>query len=137
MTPPVAVGCDIVAIDEIRSSIAAFGEKYLARVFTERERAESSGADGVARLAARYAAKEAALKALAITDLPTPPRTVETVLDGGVPRLVLHGDFATRARELGYEHLAVSLSHTDCHAVAVVVAARSADFLPSARDGVH
>ena len=74
----------------------------------------------VARLAARYAAKEAAIKALTVTDGPTPPRDVEVVLDGPVPRLRLHGAMAARARELGCDQLVVTLSHTDCHAAAVV-----------------
>ncbi len=131
---PVAVGCDVVALNEIRASIEAFGDRYLERVFTARERADSTGPDRVSRLAARYAAKEAALKALTVTDGPTPPRDVETVLEDGVPRLVLHGVFAARARELGLGHLSVSLSHTDCHAVAVVVAARTAELLPDSTE---
>jgi holo-[acyl-carrier protein] synthase len=127
VTGPIGVGCDLVSPEEIRYSIAAFGDRYLRRVFTERELADCTGPDRALRLAARYAAKEAAVKALAITDGPTPPHDIETVLNGPIPSIRLHGVIAERARALGYEHLTVSLSHTECHAMAVVLCAATID----------
>lgn len=124
MTAPVSVGCDVVSLAEIQESLDTFGETYLRRVYTDREIADCTGTNRVARLAARWAAKEAAIKALAITDDATPPRDIETVLDGPLPRLILHRAMAARAEQLGYRHLSVSLSHTDCHAVAVVACSR-------------
>jgi holo-[acyl-carrier protein] synthase len=125
--PELLLGCDLVALSEVRSALDRFGERYLRRVFTEREVADCTGPDRVARLAARYAAKEATVKALAVTDGATPPRDVEVVLDGPVPRLRLHGELAERAGELGCRELAVTLSHTDCHAAAVVAGHRAPD----------
>lgn len=123
-TAPLAVGCDVVSLAEIQSSLDAFGERFLRRVFTPQELADCVGPDQVSRLAARFAAKEAAVKALAITDSATPPRDIETVLDGPLPRLVLHRRIAARAETLGYNYVVVSLSHSDCHAMAVVACAR-------------
>src|ERR1019366_9508186 len=62
-----AVGVDLVRVDEVQAAILAFGDRYLDRVFTAHERAYAKGeADVQARhLAARFAAKEATIKALA------------------------------------------------------------------------
>lgn len=118
----VAIGCDVVALTEIEESIAAFGERFLRRVFTAGEIADCQGAQRIERLAARFAAKEAAIKALAIVDAATPPREIEVVGAGGPPQLRLHGSMADRATENGWTSISVSLSHSSCHAVAVVVA---------------
>jgi phosphopantetheine--protein transferase-like protein len=60
------VGTDIVAVKNVAESIAKFGERYLARVFTPSERAycTEAGRDAASHLAARFAAKEATMKAL-------------------------------------------------------------------------
>lgn len=116
---PERVGVDIVAIDEVRQSLAAHGERYLSRVFTERERADCG--THAARLAARFAAKEALVKALRLVDVATPPREVETILQEGLPALVVAGSLRARLDEQQLEVASVSLSHTDCHAVACVL----------------
>ncbi|CAM2912106.1 holo-ACP synthase [Skermania piniformis] len=117
-----AVGCDLVALTEVADALAAFGDRYLTRIFTDREIAACTGVDRVARLAARFAAKESVIKALQIVDDATPLREIEVVSDAPVPRLELHGTIRARAAERGYTEFGVSLSHTDCHAMAVVVA---------------
>ncbi|MGU3291664.1 holo-ACP synthase [Williamsia sp. M5A3_1d] len=115
-----ALGCDLVALSDIAGSVEAFGERFLTRVFTPDEIAASHG--DTARLAARFAAKEAVIKALAITDEATVPTEIEVVGAGAVPTLRLHGEMARRARTLGWGETVLTLSHTDCHAMAVVLA---------------
>jgi N-acetylglucosaminyldiphosphoundecaprenol N-acetyl-beta-D-mannosaminyltransferase len=102
-------------------------------VYTAREIADCRGADGsaapaifAARLAARFAAKEATLKVLR----PGPgvaidPRAIEVVRgEGGAPEIVLHGAAARAARAAGIAGMSVSLSHEGDIATAVVVADR-------------
>jgi holo-[acyl-carrier protein] synthase len=88
-------------------------------VFTAGEVAYCAGR--VDRLAARFAAKEAVIKALADTDIPTPMQEIEVVMSDGTPRVELHGSMADRAAQAGWTTAQLSLSHTDCHAMAVVV----------------
>lgn len=118
---PVRIGCDLVALSEIDESLAAFGDRFLRRVFTPREIEYSNGPHLRPRLAARFAAKEAVVKALAITDAATPPRDIEVInIPGGPPRIELHGSIAALAGSQGWRDIQVSLSHTDCHAMAMV-----------------
>ncbi|WP_019202823.1 holo-ACP synthase [Tsukamurella sp. 1534] len=113
------IGIDLVAIGDVEYSLAEFGDRFLRRVFTGAERRECAG--DARRLAARLAAKEAAIKALRPgPEVPTPPREIEVVTTPYGPELRLHGGLAARARARGWREPRVSLSHTDCHAVAVV-----------------
>ena len=73
------------------------------------------------RLAARFAAKEAVIKAFAEPDMPFPLREIEVVRDGPLPLLRLSGTLAERAQHQGWLSASLSLSHADCHAIAVVV----------------
>lgn len=120
----VAVGCDLVALAEIEESVATFGERYLQRVFTSAEVAACRGARRIPGLAARFAAKEALVKALAITGGATPLREIEVVGTDGPPRLELHGTMGAIASANGVTAISVSLSHCDCHAMAVVTVER-------------
>lgn len=113
------VGIDVVEIAEVEQALAAHREGYLRRVFTAGERADS-GTDP-RRLAARFAAKEALVKALGEPDGATPPRDVEVVLTDGVPGLAVHGILGMRLHRAGLVVVAVSLTHADCHAAAVVL----------------
>lgn len=116
-----AVGVDLVEVDRVAAALARFGERFLARVFTPTERA-LLGRDPV-RLAGRFAAKEAAAKALGTGIGRVGWRDLECLRDAaGQPRMVLHGPAARLARDLGWGALAVSISTTREHAVAVVVA---------------
>jgi holo-[acyl-carrier protein] synthase len=125
ITPPdghrVRVGCDIVAIDDIRDSLAKFGQRYLDKVFTANEIEDCSGFDRLQRLAARFAAKEAVIKAFAMPDMPFPLREIEVVRSGPLPQLRLTGTIAEGAQHQGWGSTSLSLSHADCHAMAVVV----------------
>lgn len=119
-------GIDIVEIERIARSIAEHGDRFLERVFTENERKYAQGAKRRnEHLAARFAAKEAVMKALgtgwrdgiAWTD-------VEVVLlPSGQPTVKLTGKSAELARALGIVHWSLSLTHTDQTAAASAIAA--------------
>ncbi|OBH04815.1 hypothetical protein A5696_03895 [Mycobacterium sp. E2699] len=119
----VRIGCDVVAIEDVEGSLAAFGDAYLDKVFTAGEIDDCRGRNQVQRLAARFAAKEAVIKAFAEPDpdVPYPWREIEVTRDGPLPVLRLRGTLAERARRQGWLSSSLSLSHTDCHAMAVVL----------------
>lgn len=124
----VGMGVDIVELARVQRMLARHGERIVTRLFTEHERAYAlPRAQSAASLAARIAAKEAAYKALAGSELARGIswREIE-VLNGadGAPRLVLHGRADRRAREVQATHILVSLTHSDASAVAVVVLER-------------
>ncbi len=115
------IGVDIIEIERIRHLAEESGERFLERVFTAGELRYAAGKHHrYQHLAARFAAKEAASKALATgwsgafrwTD-------VEVVNDPtGQPRIVLHGELE---RLLTGAAVHVTISHSDSHVVAVVV----------------
>jgi len=114
-------GIDIIEIQRIQAALDRHGERFQKRVFTEREVLECRGrADA---LAVRFAAKEAAAKALGTGIGPISWRDVETLHRwSGEPYLVLHGAAEIIARKSGLAVWAVSLSHSRENAIAVVVA---------------
>ena len=117
----VHVGIDLVYADDVHEALARHGERYLDRVFTERERREA-GADPL-RLAARFAAKEAAIKALRSDDVPLPWRDIAVHHDAaGRPSLHLTGAAQRLADQDGVHSLSVSITHERDLAAAVVVA---------------
>jgi holo-[acyl-carrier protein] synthase len=122
---PLRVGIDLVDADEVRASLGAHGRRYLERIYTETERRDC-GSDP-ARLAARFAAKEAMIKALALADDPVPWRDIGVVQDSrGRPSLKLTGEAAMVGARLGLRHVAVSLTHEGPLAAAIVFAEVSA-----------
>jgi holo-[acyl-carrier protein] synthase len=121
----VGLGVDLVEIERVRRLIGSRGDRAMARLFTDGERAYAGyRADPARHFAARIAAKEAAFKALAGNDLARGIswRELEVFArpDGG-PLLRLHGRAERRAAELGVSRILVTISHTDTTAVAVVV----------------
>ncbi len=110
-----------MAIEEIAESLATFGDKYLNKVFTADEIGDCRGDNRVYRLAARFAAKEAVIKAFAEPDAPFPLREIEVTRDGPLPVLRLSGSVADLAQRQGWLSSSLSLSHADCHAMAAVV----------------
>jgi len=126
----VRVGTDIVAVRQIEETIATFGERYLARVFTPAEVAYAQSASDArataSHLAARFAAKEAVMKVLrpgAYDALDW--RAIEVVrAPGGWCERALRGNAAALARRERIGGLALSLSHEADYATAVVVAER-------------
>ncbi|MGD0380102.1 MAG: holo-ACP synthase [Acidimicrobiales bacterium] len=119
------VGADIARVADVAASVARFGDRYLERLFTPHEIASCSGTPSVmaASLAARFAAKEAAIKVLRPTDQTPAWRTIEVRRNpSGWCELRLSGDAAKLAAEAGITELAVSLSHDRDIAAAVVLA---------------
>jgi len=120
----VGIGMDVVATARIAKSLADTGGSFEERVFTPGERlACRDRADRTQALAARFAAKEACLKALGIGMAHGVSfEQVEVVaVDGGRPDLRLTGPAAERARTLGVRRVLVTLSHEFDVAAAVVV----------------
>jgi len=117
----VRVGCDVADVADVHNSLAAFGDRYLRKVFTTSEINDCQGSNRVERLAARFAAKEAVIKAFAEPDMPFPLREIEVTREGPLPLLRLSGALAERAQDQGWLSSSLSLSHADCHAMAVVL----------------
>src|SRR5512147_827651 len=116
-----ATGVDLVEIDRIGEVIARHGKHYLERIYTPAElaycgkRAES--------LAGRFAAKEAVAKALGTGIGDVSWKEIEILGDEqNAPVLKLYGAAENRAKQLGLAIWSVSISHSQSHSVAFVVA---------------
>jgi holo-[acyl-carrier protein] synthase len=120
----VGSGIDIAEVARIRESIERFGERFLERIFTPGEILYcDSKANRFERYAARFAAKEAAMKALGTGwNHGVRWRDCEvTRLPGGRPTIQFHGKAAEFATKLGAKNAALSLSHTREQAIAHVI----------------
>ncbi|MFN8583952.1 MAG: holo-ACP synthase [Dehalococcoidia bacterium] len=118
-----AVGVDMIETDRVRRVLERHPERFLARVFTPEEVAFCRGR--VPELAARFAAKEAVMKALGTGARSVGWREIEVLPDRrGKPLLYLYGGAAERAAAIGLEAIDVSLSHLESFAIAVVVCAQ-------------
>jgi holo-[acyl-carrier protein] synthase len=119
------VGIDLVRISRIEDSLQRFGERFLKRVFHPDEISYAKAAPFLSaqRLAARFAAKEAALKALRLAHRGVSWRDIEVrrAYDGDCA-LILHGGALLAAHEAGIEFESVSLTHEGDYASAVVLA---------------
>lgn len=117
-------GVDLCEVPRIEAAVARYGGRFLERIFTAREIAYADRkANRFERYAARFAAKEAGMKALGtgwhggITW-----RDFEVVnLPSGRPTLNFHGRAAEVAAKLGVRHVALSLTHTKEQALAMVI----------------
>jgi holo-[acyl-carrier protein] synthase len=118
-------GIDLAEVPRIRESIERFGDRFLARVFTPGEIAYAqSKANRYERFAARFAAKEAGMKALGTGwagGITWHDLEVVNAADGR-PSLALHGRAAEVAARLGIRRLSLSLTHTREYGLASVVA---------------
>jgi holo-[acyl-carrier protein] synthase len=115
------VGLDLAGVAGVADSIALHGERYLRRVYTDDELRESGGEPH--RLAARFAAKEATMKALDRGDEALPWTSIGVHGDvGGRPQLVLTGAAAELARARGVTSFELSITHDGGYAAAVVLA---------------
>ena len=115
-----AVGVDMIEIDRVRGVLERHPRRFLERVYTPEEVAFCRGR--VPELAARFAAKEAVMKALGTGARSVAWREIEVLPDRrGKPLVYLTGGAATRAEAIGLEAIDISLSHLDSFAVAVVV----------------
>ena len=120
----VGTGIDIAEVPRIAESIERFGERFLRRVFTEEEiRYCDSKANRIERYAARFAAKEAAMKALGTGwNRGVRWRDIEVSRQpGGRPTIQFYGVASEFAAKLGTKNIALSLTHTPEHAIANVI----------------
>jgi len=118
------VGIDLARIDEAARSLERFGKRYVDRIFTEREAADclAAPAQTAARLAARFAAKEATIKVLRPAHW-LDWRSIEVIRrPPGYTELELSGEAAELAEAAGLQDFSVSLAHEGHYATAVVVA---------------
>ena len=120
----VGVGTDLVDLDRFRLA-AERTPGILTRYFTEGERAYAERRqDPTERYAARFAAKEAVMKALGVGLGACEMAEIEVVRDedSGAPDLRLHGKAAILAADRGVTAWHLSLTHTDTSAHAIVIA---------------
>ena len=118
------VGTDLAEVDRIRESIARFGDRFLNRIYTTGERAyAASKANPVERLAARFAAKEAGMKAIGTgwSQGVTWQDFAVVNEESGRPTLALHGAAKRKADVMGVTRISLSLTHTSATALAVVI----------------
>ena len=118
----VGIGCDIIEIERIARAIKR--ESFIQRVFTAKEAAycQSRGKQAAASFAARFAAKEAVLKALGTGLREGSLQEIAVANDAlGKPLVQLSGHFAALSRQLGVKNIQISLSHSRDFAVAYVI----------------
>lgn len=120
----VGTGVDLCEVPRIRQSVERFGDRFLQRIYTDRERAYvARKANKFERYAARFAAKEAGMKAIGtgwrhgITW-----RDFEVAnLPSGKPTLLFHGVAGQIAAKLGVVNVSLSVTHTAEMAMAMVI----------------
>lgn len=116
------IGIDIVEVSRVESAIRR--QSFINRVFTPQEQSycESRGAQRTASYAARFAGKEAVMKALGTgLSLGTWQDVEITVNEAGRPEVRLSGFYAAKAAELGGTRIHISLSHTKEYAAAQAI----------------
>jgi holo-[acyl-carrier protein] synthase len=122
------IGLDIVEVERIRKVLMHRGEKFLKRIFTDNEVAYAiKKRVPEMHLAARFAAKEAFLKALGVGIGRGVTMKEIAVVHGrfGNPTLELSGEAEKAVREMKINAIHVSLSHTALYAVALVIAEKA------------
>ena len=113
-------GVDIIEIERIQRALERWGDRFLRRIYTEDEAAYCRGRPP--NLAGRFAAKEAAMKALGTGLRGVGWKDIEVVrASSGAPSVLLHGRAKARAEKLGVREMSLSLSHSRSYAVAFVV----------------
>ena len=118
----IGIGCDLAEVNRIQKALGQAG--FAARVFTQREQdyCNSRGVQSAQSYAARFAAKEAFLKAIGTGLRGGCLTEIEVINDDmGRPQLALHGYFKDFAAGLGAERLHLTLSHTKELAMAQVI----------------
>jgi holo-[acyl-carrier protein] synthase len=121
----IKVGTDICSLNRIENAYGRFGDRFLRRILTDDEikYVKRDAPHMVARLAGRFAAKEAASKALGTGWHGIDWKEIEITHDrSGEPGVMLHGRAAQLAKHKGLEHWQVSVSHEREFATATVLA---------------
>ena len=118
------MGVDIAEVERIREAIERHGDSFLRRLYTAKERDYCEQfKNKYERYAGRFAAKEAAMKALG-TGWRRGVRWVDLEVvreKSGRPALALSGEAARIAEQLGVKHIALSITHTERQALAQVI----------------
>src|SRR5688572_27928227 len=123
MAKKFAHGIDIIEIDRIADVINRHGDRFLHRIYTDDEIAHCRGR--VPELAARFAAKEAVMKALGTGVRGVSWRDIEVLPNRrGKPLVFLYGRGAVRAEQIRLRALEISLTHSKEYAIASVVGER-------------
>jgi len=126
-SPALEVGLDVVEVGAVEAALhSRSSRRYLELVYTELECADSTDDAGrieASRLAARFAAKEAVMKAIGVDSLPW--RSIEVLRSSdGRPSVRLTGAAAASASQRGLRRFALSITHEPSVAAALVVATR-------------
>ena len=120
----VGLGVDITEVDRLKAAIGRRGDAFLRRVFTSAEREYCERfKNKFERYAGRFAAKEAAMKALG-TGWRSGVRwqDLEIVRErSGRPTMALSGEAGKIAKRLGVKRIALSITHTETQALAQVI----------------
>jgi holo-[acyl-carrier protein] synthase len=119
----VGSGVDLCEVQRIKDAITRHGRRFVERIYTPREIAYAeSKANVYERYAARFAAKEAGMKALGTGWHGVRWHDFEvTNLPSGRPTLQFHGKAAEIAAKLGVQNIALSISHTSKQGMALVI----------------
>jgi len=119
----IGTGIDIIEVDRVKKALDDHGERFLQRVFTQRELDYvNTKKFPCENLAARFACKESVLKAFGDTRTGIQLKSIEVVNDAkGKPEIVLHGEAKEFADRNGLDNIIVSMSHTSNYAVSNAV----------------
>ena len=119
----IGIGLDATDLPRIAETLKRYGDRFLHRVFTDREIAYCTRRrDPVPHLAGRFAAKEAAMKALGTGhSRGVLWKDIEVVRGGGPPQLQLHGGAARRAESMQVRRSLVTITHSETLALAEVM----------------
>jgi holo-[acyl-carrier protein] synthase len=123
MSTIIGLGLDATEIDRIAATIERYGDRFLRRIFTDGEIAYCARRRVPAiHFAGRFAAKEAAMKALGTGHSQNVLwRDVEVIRHGGPPQLQFHGGAARRFAAMDARTSLLSITHTDALAFAQVL----------------
>ncbi len=113
-------GVDLISLQRFDEALQRHGQRLLNRLFTETEIEQSGGR--VASLAARFAAKEAAAKAIGCGIGEVGWREIEVVInEKGAPHLRFHGNAAQKIKAQNWQDWSLSLTHTEEAALAMLI----------------
>ncbi len=119
----IGIGLDATDLPRIADTLKRYGDRFLHRIFTDREIAYCTRRrDPVPHLAGRFAAKEAAMKALGTGhSRGVLWKDIEVVRVGGPPQLLFHGGAARRAASMQVRRSLVTITHAETLALAQVM----------------
>jgi holo-[acyl-carrier protein] synthase len=118
----IGLGVDLAEVDRVRRLLDLYGDRFRERCFTDHEWEYAHRfVDPSARLAARFAGKEAVMKSLSTGWRRLRWRDIE-ITGGGPPRVRLNGTAAQRAETLGVVDVKITITHTDDRAMVFAIA---------------